>query len=231
MKKNFFEQLNLRPGERRVVIVVGVVVFIVLNAWFVWPHFNDASRSLAAISHGREDWTNRTALIEKDTHPGGLRSQIQGLIKEEGSGALDSGSREVALDRKVQEKAPQYGVSVMNYTPVQNTAFSAGKTNEFFEERSLKISVQSGESNLVNFLYDIGNDSSMIRVRELHLKPADQNRYRLNGDILLSANLPKKQPEPSRAASATPARGPATAVPKPSMNSSKKAPIKPPAKL
>jgi len=228
MKKNFFEQLNLRPGERRVVIVVGVVVFIVLNMWFVWPHFSDASRALAAINKGRLDWTNRTALIEKDTRPGGLRSQIQSLIKEEGSGALDSGSTAIALDRKVQEKAPQYGVSVMNYNPVPSTA--NGKTNEFFEEHSLKISVQSGESNLVNFLYDIGNDSSMIRVRELHLKPADQNRYRLNGDILLSANLPKKQPEPSRAAT-TPARGPATAVPKPTMNSSKKAPAKPPAKL
>jgi hypothetical protein len=65
-------------------------------------------------------------------------------------------------------------------------------------------------------------------VRELNLKPADMNRYRLSGTILLSANFPKKQAEPARA-STTPARGPATVVPKPTMNSSGQK--KPPAKL
>ncbi|MGZ4961406.1 MAG: hypothetical protein ACXWKG_03130 [Limisphaerales bacterium] len=228
MKKNFLEKLNLRPHERRVVIVVAVIVFVVLNAWFVWPHFRDASNALATINKGRLDWTNHYEKIQKDIRPGGTKAQIDALMKEQGSGANLEGSREIQLQRKVQEKAPQYGITVLSYTDTPTTAYNMGKTNAFFEERSLRISVQCGESNLVNFLYDIGNDSSMIRVRELALKPADQNRYRLNGTILLSANFPKKQPEPARATT-TPARPPATAVPKPTMNSSGQK--KPPGKL
>ena len=38
---SFFDKLNLRPGERRLVIIVAIVVFILLNAFFVWPHFGD----------------------------------------------------------------------------------------------------------------------------------------------------------------------------------------------
>jgi Tfp pilus assembly protein PilO len=219
MKKSFFEQLNLRPTERRVVIVVAVVVFVVLNAWFVWPHFNDASRALNTINRGRLDWTNHYEKIQRDTKAGGTRAQIQALMKEQGGETLGGESKEIQLTRKVQEKAPQYGVTVLQYRDSVATS-SGSKTNEFFEERSLSISVQSGESNLVNFLYDMGNDPAMIRVRELHLKPADMNRYRLSGEVLLSANFQKKPaaPAPARAAT-TPARGPATSIPKPTMNS------------
>ena len=37
--KTFFDKLNLRPGERRLVVIVGIVVFAVLNFWFVFPNF------------------------------------------------------------------------------------------------------------------------------------------------------------------------------------------------
>jgi hypothetical protein len=220
MKKSFFDQLNLRPNERRIVIVVGVVVFIVLNAWFVWPHFNDANNALTTINRGRLDWTNHYEKIQRDTRAGGTRAQINSLMKEEG-GDLESGqSKEIQLTRKVQEKAPQYGVTVLQYNDIQSTAFN-DKTNAFFEERSLRISVQSGESNLVNFLYDMGNDPAMIRVRELHMKPADLNRYRLSGEVLLSANFQKKPSAPAATpTSKAPARAAATSVPKPTMNSS-----------
>jgi hypothetical protein len=231
MKKNFFDQLNLRPNERRIVIVVGVVVFIVLNAWFVWPHFNDANKSLKMINNGRLDWTNHVETINKDTRAGGTRAQINSLMKEEGGDLDATQSTEIQLTRKVQEKAPQYGVTVLQYTDVQGTA-ATGQTNQFFDERALRISIQTGESNLVNFLYDMGNDPAMIRVRELHLKPADQNRYRLSGEVLLSANFQKKQVIPVAVpASKAPVRGAATAVPKAEMKSSGQKKSPPPSKL
>ena len=37
----FLDQLNLRPNERRVVVVVGLVLFIMLNLWLVRPRFHD----------------------------------------------------------------------------------------------------------------------------------------------------------------------------------------------
>ena len=38
---NPLDRLNLRPFEKRLVVAVGVVLFVVLNAWFVFPHFSD----------------------------------------------------------------------------------------------------------------------------------------------------------------------------------------------
>src|ERR1700726_4407453 len=36
--------INLRPLEKRLVVGAGVVVFLILNAWFVVPHFSDMGR-------------------------------------------------------------------------------------------------------------------------------------------------------------------------------------------
>ena len=41
-----------------------------------------------------------------------------------------------------------------------------------------RITVDAEEKSLVDFLYKLGDDTSMIRVREFDLKPADANRYR-----------------------------------------------------
>src|ERR1041385_1939625 len=37
-------KFNLRPQELRLVAFVAIVLFVVLNIWFVWPHFGDWSR-------------------------------------------------------------------------------------------------------------------------------------------------------------------------------------------
>ena len=37
--KKYFAQL--RPMERRLVVGVAVILVIVLNWWFIWPHFSD----------------------------------------------------------------------------------------------------------------------------------------------------------------------------------------------
>ena len=37
--KKLFDKLNLRPFERRLVVIGGVVVFLVVQFLFIWPHF------------------------------------------------------------------------------------------------------------------------------------------------------------------------------------------------
>ena len=37
----FLDKLNLRPQERRLIVLVAVVIFIVLNFLFVRPHFGE----------------------------------------------------------------------------------------------------------------------------------------------------------------------------------------------
>ena len=50
--KRFWEQL--KPNERRVVVIVVIAFFLVMNWWFVWPHFSDFGRDTARI-HGAEE--------------------------------------------------------------------------------------------------------------------------------------------------------------------------------
>ena len=42
--KSLFDKLDLRPGERRLVVGVGIVVFIVLNLLFVFPNFGELKK-------------------------------------------------------------------------------------------------------------------------------------------------------------------------------------------
>ena len=48
-----FDRLNLRPQERRLLVVIGLVVFVMLNFWFVFPRFRDWSRVKADLEKGR----------------------------------------------------------------------------------------------------------------------------------------------------------------------------------
>ena len=41
----WFNNLNLKPQERRLVIGALVVGFILVNVWFVWPHFGDWAKN------------------------------------------------------------------------------------------------------------------------------------------------------------------------------------------
>ena len=88
------------------------------------------------------------------------------------------------------------------------------ETNEFYEEQSVKISFESMEAQLINFLFNVGNDPAMIRVHELNLKTADANRYRLKGDAILTANYAKQTPvaapKPPSPAGKAPAAAPKT---------------------
>ena len=43
--KSLFDKLNLGALERRIVVVAALVLFIVVNAMFVWPHFKDWSKA------------------------------------------------------------------------------------------------------------------------------------------------------------------------------------------
>jgi hypothetical protein len=120
------------------------------------------------------------------------------------------------LQRTVSDQAIKTGVTVDEIKP----ALSAHPdTNEFYVEQSVKISFESQEAQLVNFLFNVGNDPAMIRVHELNLKTADANRYRLKGDAILTANYAKHTTgtaakKPSPPADKPPAGKPPAAAPK-----------------
>lgn len=178
MIKKYFA--HLRPMERRLVIGVGVVLFLVVNAWLVWPHFSDwdeLSRRQNAARAKLSLYQEAVSRIPK------LQAQV---------GAFQSAGNVVALEdqsidmmRSIQSQASSSGVGIQNYSRLTT------RTNDaFFVEQVQNISVIATEDQLVNFLYRLGSGASMIRVRDLELQP-DTEHYHLTANIKLVASYQK----------------------------------------
>jgi Tfp pilus assembly protein PilO len=207
MNNSFVDQLNLTPQERRIVVVIAAVVFVVLNYLLVWPHFHDLAQVKRQLQETRETMLKWDKEILKDVDPStnGYKKQLSILQRQQGGGI---GSQQIQLQKTVWDQATKTGVNVGE---VKAVSLGHPETNEFYEEQSVKISFESMEAQLINFLFNVGNDPAMIRVRELNLRTADANRYRLKGDAILSANYAKQQP---KAVAPPPAKTPVVA-PKP----------------
>jgi hypothetical protein len=204
MSTSVIEQLNLSPQERRIVVVIAVIVFIVLNFLLVWPHFSDLSKVRAELDQTRKDIESWNKVILKDIEPKtGYRDQLIKLQLNQGGGI---GAHQIQLQRTISDQAVKTGVGIEDIRPITSVA----QTNQFYEEQSVKISFECQESGLINFLFNVGNDPAMIRVRELNLRTADANRYRLRGDAMLSANYVKQAPvAPAKPAPGAPGKTPA----------------------
>jgi Tfp pilus assembly protein PilO len=181
---------NLRPFEKRVVFGVAVLLFIVLNFWFVFPRFSDLSNTKIRRREAEQKLANYQAEIRQipvyERQIKELESENLGVPPEE---------QAIQFSRAIQSQQAQSGVNIIS-TGKQTT-----RTNQFFLELSQTINVQAREEQLVNFLYSLGSGNSLIRVRELSLK-ADQPRQQLNANVTLVASFQKK---PVRAPAATPA--------------------------
>jgi hypothetical protein len=64
------------------------------------------------------------------------------------------------------------------------------RTNAFFVELAQSITITADDQQLVDFLYKLGSDASMIRVSDLELQP-DPPRQHLNANIRLIASYQK----------------------------------------
>lgn len=177
---------QLRPMERRLVVGVGVVLLIVLNWVFIWPHFSDFGNyrdRLGSAEVKLRNYRNAVAQIPD------LKKQLQTYESEgEFVAPEDQG---VNFIRTIQQQTAQSGVEL------QNASRSIPRTNDvFFVEQIQNINVRAPEENLVDFLYKLGSGSSMIRVRDLSLQP-DPPRQRLVADIRLVASYQKNPAAPA----------------------------------
>jgi Tfp pilus assembly protein PilO len=188
----FIDSLNLRPAEKRIIVVIAVVAFVVLDLLFVQPQFKAYGNIKRQLDLTRQAIANRSAMIEMDNNPtNGYKRQLEQLRKGEGNSSATNYSGEIQLQTTVHRKAVEAGVNVSQYDPVNLVHLGTNAASQFFESQSIRISVEAREENLVNFLYSVGNDPAMIRVRELDLKPVEPNRYQLKGMITLTADYKK----------------------------------------
>ncbi len=186
--KKFFA--HLRPMERRLVIGVGVVLLIVLNAVFIWPHFADWGSLTNRYRDAQQKLkTYQTAVAQKPE----MEKQVQ--VFESDGEYVAAEDQAINFMRTIQSQASASGFGIERYSPTRMT------TNQFFVEQVQNIQVHATEEQLVDFLYKIGSGASMIRVRDLTLQP-DAARQRLGADIKLVASY-QKNPKPATPAPAT----------------------------
>jgi Tfp pilus assembly protein PilO len=176
--KKYFAQL--RPLERRLAIGVLVVVFLVLNYVFVWPHFSDWGNLRQRLDTARTKLKlYRTAIAQTPTY----ETQVNSLQSDGEFVALEDQS--VNMLRTIQQQAGQSGVSIVN------NSRQITRTNDvFFIEQVQNITVLANDEQLVDFLYKLGSGASMIRVRDLELQP-DNVKQHLNANIRLVASYQK----------------------------------------
>ena len=175
--KKYFAQL--RPLERRLAVGVMVALFLVLNYLFIWPHFSDWSR----LRYGMEDARHKLELyrttIAQSTQYAALVKKMEGQ-----GGAVAPEDQAINFIHTIQMQSAHSGVGIINM-PRQVT-----RTNEFFVELAQSITITATDQELVDFLYKLGSDASMIRVSDLELQP-DPPRQHLNGNIRLIASYQK----------------------------------------
>lgn len=202
-----FDKLNLRPFERRLVVVVGIVLFVVVQFLYIWPHFGDVGKMNARRTKALDELKVRQSAISETNKFSAELAKLQGEGLD-----VPPGDQALQLMRTVQMEASKSRVNI------QNTSKPFTRTNEFFLEESQQISTVSDEAALVDFVFNLGSGSSLIRVRDLTVRP-DQSRTRLSATIKLVASYQKKTgartaPTPARpAAAAAPARPAAPAPP------------------
>jgi hypothetical protein len=197
--KSLFDKLNLRPNERRLVTIVAIVVFIILNAIFVWPRFGDWGK----LNVRRDTATRTLAQYQAEVDKIPLYQKQLADLEKQGV-AVASEDQALKLATTVQQQAALSGVEGKTYNDIRQTTSGLAKPNQFFEERSGVMSIVAEEKNLVDFLYNLGVGGSLIRVRTMTLNP-DPARQKLMGNVTFVASYAKKAP-PKVTPPSTPAR-------------------------
>jgi type II secretory pathway component PulM len=177
---NFWNQL--RPLEKRLVVGIGAAVFIVLNAWFVVPHFSDWGKVQQRNADARKKLATYNATLARTNE---IEREIRRI---EGEGAdVPMEDQATHFASAIQTEAIRAGVTLDNSGKLQAT------TNQNFLELAQQYQVRGKEQQLVDFLYNLGEGNSSIRVRDLNLHP-DQPRQMLAATIRLMGSYQLRTP-------------------------------------
>jgi hypothetical protein len=185
----------LRPQERRLVVIVGIVVFVVLNFWLVIPMFGDYGRYERRILDASKKLNDYKQEIQKrpayDKELKELESQ-GGYVPTEEAG--------LRLSQEVNSQAALSGFITTGVNPVGRQG-TGGKTNAFFDEAAVSVNFNgTGEKELIDFLYRLADKDLLIRAKSM-LIGSDPSQMRLQGNMTLVKSYQRRPPP--KVASAT----------------------------
>lgn len=190
----FLDRFGLTPQERRLVVLASLAVFVVLNLVIVWPRFKDWSALGERLAKARLD-TERynTEITRADEY----KSRLKKLEGE--GGGVPPGDQANRLQSMIQLQAASSSI-IPSITPQGIGANRNTLASQFFEEQAMLVRFEAGDSELINFLVGLGSGDSIVRVRDLSLKP-DNTLTKLSGQATVVASF-QRRPETRAAAPA-----------------------------
>jgi|GEM_PF-379569 len=208
---------HLKPMERRWAVGAGSLVFLMMNYFFIWPHFGELKLNNKRIEVAEATNSFFQAELSK-------KGEYQRRLTVLQNGGDEVLPEDQAIDfvHFVDSRAVSNGVVITTRGQL-NT-----HTNEFFIEQQLGINAQAYETNLVKFLASLGEGNSMMRVRSMTLHP-EQNHFQLSVGVTLVASYQKKVSERRGAGSTGKTVAPVTRVSRPAPATPAAAPAATPA--
>lgn len=203
-------KFNLRPQERRLVAVVALVLFVVLNIVFIWPHFDDWGAFELKQERAKKSLASYQAEIVKVPS---FRVKLREL--EQAGSSVVPEEQELDLVRTVNVQAQMNRLTVISSDP-RPRVNTSGQTNRFFEEQYEMLHVTADNEELINFLMSLTSTNSLIRVKDLTVRP-DAGGTRLDANMQLVASYQRTAPSRAQANSAAPAPTSTVAAPKPAL--------------
>ena len=188
------DKLNLRPQEKRLVVLGSAVLFVVLNFWFVWPHASDLRKAQAKLSAGQAQLRTFQAELDRTEEYASRLRELEG----QGAGVLPEEEQITKLIAEIQSQASRSGVSCSSIRP--QTRSARAEATGFFEEQSISVTLNpTAPDEILDFLLALASGNLVIRVKELELKP-DPTQTKLTGSMRLVANFQKSTSKPPSAA-------------------------------
>jgi len=201
---SLFDKLNLNAQERRLVVITGIVVFALLNWFFVFPEFGEYGKNLNRIDASAQQLTKFQDEISKRP---AYQKALNELKTTQGS-QVATEEAALRLSQEIYSQAALAGVTITAMTPLVRSG-AGGKTNAFFEEAAVTVNINTGEKELVSFLYGLADKELLIRAKGMNISP-DPTRMRLQGQITLVKSYQRRPPPSKVAATATAAKPPIT---------------------
>jgi Tfp pilus assembly protein PilO len=195
-----FDKLSLRPQERRLVMVAMVVLFAVVNVWLIIPHFGEWKVVLEKLQKARvtiKTYSEENAKIPK------YKDTLTNM-QERGEFILPE-DQAVTLLQTVQTEAATANIYVQKLSPAGGGAIP---NNPFFEEQRVAMTAVAGEPELVDFLRKLGAGNSLVRIRDMDLRP-DPSGVKLSVNLTIVGNYLKKpgaKPKPGTRPGTAPKR-------------------------
>ena len=176
------DRIGVRPRERRSVILLLLGFLVIGNV--VWLFMGPELFRLQVSLEGFE--SKNVVLTKLPGQLTQLKAEVDTLTKE--TGEVTDGRKAQKLMEEIESKARRSG---LNFTRSRGQA-GASRKNQDFEEAKRMVSFQSGLIDLVEFLKNISEGKSMIRVSSMNIQPTT-DRKELNVDLTFVASYPKTE--------------------------------------